>query len=550
MHLSTRNLVVAAALAFAAAGPAAGATTNTTAGVNEPAGAAAPKRMRLMTADQYINTLVYIFGPDVKLDTHFAPPPRTEGLLQNGAATASVTTGAMETFQRTAAQIAGQVTDPAHRGFMIPCKPKTEDAADATCARKFLGGVGRLLYRHTLDDDKLRSLVADAGAGADTLHDFYAGLALTFEGMLISPEVLMIADTSEPDPKHPGQQRLDAHSVAQRLSLFLWNAAPDDTLLKAAESGDIQTPKGRAKVVELMLASPRLETGMRAFFDDMLGFDDFNTLAKDPTVYPSFTGVTAADAREQTLRTIIDQLLVRKNDYRDLFITHDTWLSPALAAVYRLPAKGDWTPYSFQADSPRAGLLTQIGFLAGHSHPGRSSPTLRGKAVREILLCQPVPRPPANVDFSIVENPSSTIKTQRERVALHLKNPVCAGCHKITDPMGLALENFDGAGQFRTVEHGAPIDVSGNLDGKPFKDAAGLGQALHDHPSLTSCLVKRAYSYASGGPVTSKDAALLEYINRRFTDDGYRLPALLRTIVMSTAFTTVAAPAVKSARAQ
>src|SRR6185312_13621122 len=149
----------------------------------------------------------------------------------------------------------------------------------------------------------------------------------------------------------------------------------------------------------------------------------------------------------------------------------------------------------------RKGLLTQISFLAAHSHPGRSSPTLRGKALREILLCQPVPRPPANVDFSAVENPDPSLHTARDRLGLHRKNPVCAGCHKITDPMGLALENFDGAGIYRETEKGSAIDVSGTLDGKDFHDVAGLGVALHDHPALTSCLVKRAYSYASGGPI-------------------------------------------------
>src|SRR6185369_16516725 len=130
-----------------------------------------------------------------------------------------------------------------------------------------------------------------------------------------------------------------------------------------------------------------------------------------------------------------------------------------------------------------------ISFLAGHSHPGRSSATLRGKALREVLLCQTVPRPPANVDFSAIENPDPSLKTARDRLDFHRKNPVCAGCHKITDPMGLALENFDGSGQYRETEKGAPIDASGILDGKEFKNVAGLGQALHDSPAVPACLV-------------------------------------------------------------
>jgi hypothetical protein len=277
---------------------------------------------------------------------------------------------------------------------------------------------------------------------------------------------------------------------------------------------------------------------MRAFFDDMLGFGNFDTLAKDAKVYPNFTGVIAADAREQTLRTITDELITKRKDYRDLFTTRDTWVSPALAAFYRLPTVGDWKPYTFPDDSERAGLLTQISFLAEHSHPGRSSPTLRGKALREVLLCQHVPNPPPNVDFSAVENPNSSYRTQRERIGVHLHNPVCAGCHRLTDPIGLALENFDGAGEYRETEKGATIDASGSLDGKKFDNAIGLGVALHDHPALTSCLIQRVYSYSSGG-ATQADASVLEYFKQRFAETGYRLPELLRTIALSRAFSDV-----------
>ena len=381
-----------------------------------------------------------------------------------------------------------------------------------------------------------------ASVAADELEDFYAGLAIALEGMLISPEMLFIVESAEPDPAHAGHERLDAYSLASRLSFFLWNAGPDGALLDAAESGDIQTAKGRARIVNMMLASPRLESGVRAFFDDMFAFDDFDTLAKDPLVYPSFTGVTVADAREQTLRTVIDHLIAKKGDYRDLYTTHSTFLSPALAAVYQLPAIPGWSRYEFPADSPRAGLVTQISFLAVHSHPGRSSPTLRGKALRELLLCQPVPRPPPDVDFSLVENPDSDYKTQRDRVSAHLENPVCAGCHKITDPMGLALESFDGAGRYRETEKGNPIDTSGSLDGKPFEDVVGLSKALRDHPALPSCLVERVYSYGSGGPSSPEDRDLLSYFNTRFMEQGYTFPGLLRAIAMSTAFSAVTEP--------
>jgi hypothetical protein len=310
--------------------------------------------------------------------------------------------------------------------------------------------------------------------------------------------------------------------------------------LKSAESAEITTPAGRARVVNIMLASPRLENGIRAFFDDMFGFDDFDNLSKDATIYPKVSGTTLKDAREQTLRTVVDHLITRDRDYRDLFTTRDTFISPALAAVYQVPAVPGWVPYEFPPDSPRSGILSQVSFLAVHSHPARSSPTVRGKALRELLLCQKVPSPPPNVDFSILEDPKANFHTARERLTAHRSNPVCAGCHRITDPIGLALENFDGGGQYRLTERGVDIDANGSLDGKDFKDPVGLAQAVHDHPGLPVCLVKRMYSYGAGGPLTDADNPELAYLNQRFAASGYRVPDLLRAIALSTAFSEVA----------
>jgi uncharacterized protein DUF1592/uncharacterized protein DUF1588/uncharacterized protein DUF1595/uncharacterized protein DUF1585 len=504
--------------------------------------AASTAHVRLLSQDQYFNSIGYIFGPDIRVAAHFAPFRRTQGLLEIGASSAGVTTGQIEEFQRTAASIAEQVVSPEHREFLVPCTPKDATHPDRKCATEFLSSVGRLLYRRPLSAEELAATLAKADEAATRLKDFYAGLSASLEGMLISPDVLFVVDKAEPDPQHPGLQRLGAYSLATRLSLFLWNAAPDDQLLQQAQRGDLYTVAGRARAVDRMLASPRLETGVRAFFDDMLGFDDFANLSKDPNIYPAFSGVTVQDAREQTLRTIVNHLLVKKGDYRDLFTTRDTFISPALGEVYGVPAPPGWSEYQFPANSPRAGLLTQISFLAAHAHPGRSSPTLRGKALRELLLCEVVPRPPPNVDFSKVENPDPSLKTMRQRLTAHRSNPVCAGCHRITDPIGLSLENFDGAGEFRDTEHGATIDASGSLDGHDFTSPQGLAQALHDDPAAPACLVQRLYGYAVGGLEKSDTQVMLPYLKQTFAQQGYRLPDLMRTIALSNAFAEVTAP--------
>jgi hypothetical protein len=504
-----------------------------------PGDAATAARMRLISQEQYFNSLGYVFGPDITVSAHFAPFRRTDGLVASGSASAGVTIAQMQEFQRTAGSVAAQVVSPANRAYLVPCTPRRDTAADRACARAFLLPVGRLLYRRPLDKATADAVVAKSVEAANQLHDFYGGLAVALEGLLMSPQALFITDRTVPDPAHPGVARLDAYSLASRLSFFLWNAAPDDELLHAAETGELLTPAGLTKSVERMLASPRLETGMRAFFDDMLRFDDLAVLAKDPGIYPVFGAETLADAREQTLRTLVDQLLVRKRDYRDLFTSRETFLTPSLAVIYGVATPPGWTAYTSPADSPRAGLLTQVSFLAAHAHPGRSSPTLRGKALRELLLCQTVPRPPPNVDFSLLEDANSRLKTARERLALHQSNPVCAGCHKITDPIGLAFEHFDGAGQYRATERGAPIDASGVLDGRKFDDLAGLSVAMRDHPQLSACLVKRVYGWATGGPTLAADKPMLDWLGAEFAAEGYRLPDLLRTVAESSAFATV-----------
>ena len=526
-----------------------------------PEDAGTPARARLLTQAQYANMVTDVFGDDIKPGTPIPPFRRTDGLLESGAASVGVTAGQLMQFQRSAGLVANQVVDdgnidralPSHRDYLVPCQPKDEKQPDDACAAQFIKSTGRLLFRRPLSEEKTRQFVEQAHDASVKLKGFYAGLSSVVEGMLVDPMVLMVVDTTEPDPAHPGHRRLDSYSMAARLSLFLWNSVPDDALLTAAAKGELNSPRGRARAVDRMLASPRADNGVRAFFDDMFAFDDFDNLAKDAMVYPKVSGNVLKDAREQTLRTVVDQLMNKKRDYRDLFTTRETFMSPALASVYQVPAVPGWTPYTFPSDSPRIGLLSQVSFLAVHAHPGRSSATLRGKALRELLLCQKVPSPPPNVDFSIVEDPKANFHTARERLTAHRSNPVCAGCHRITDPMGLALENFDGGGQFRTTERGAEIDASGSLDGKDFKDVAGLEQALHDHPALPSCLVKRTYAYGIGGPLTAADDSELAYLNQRFQNAGYRFPDLLRAIALSNAFMDVseppAAPATKTADA-
>jgi len=408
---------------------------------SKPAGSDAVTRR--LSQEQYRKVVSDLFGPSIKVGGRFEPDIRRDGLLAMGASQVSVTASGLEEYDKIARNVAAQVVSEAHRDTLIPCKPVNAKQPDDACAGQFLSETGRMLYRRPLTQDELGSRVKVANDSAMGLKDFYSGLGIALATMLESPKFLFRQEIAEPDTDHSGQYRMEAYSKASQLSFFLWNAAPDPELLAAAEKGDLNSEKGLAKQVDRMIASPRLQGGVRAFFTDMLDFDEFETLAKDSMIFPKFNTKVAKDAQEQTLRTITNTLLVEKGDYRDIFTTRKTFLSPVLASVYQVPLvapAGNWSPYEFPECDPRAGIVSQVAFVALHSHPGRSSPTLRGKAVREVLLCQKVPTPPANVNFTLVQDTKNPqFKTARARLHAHATDATCAGCHKIMDPIGLGL---------------------------------------------------------------------------------------------------------------
>ena len=527
--------------------------------VEEVSGAGGPPVMRRLTESQYEQVVQDIFGPTVELGGRFEPDPREGGLLAVGAGKVSVTTSGLQQYDIMARSVAAQVTGEGRRDTLVGCAPVNLESRDEACARQFLKKVGRLLYRRPLTDAELDARVENANVATDKFGNFYEGLEMGLAGMLVAPQFIFRQETSEPDPQSPGSLRLDAFSKASRLSFFLWNSAPDDQLLAAAANGELHDSRSVARQVERMVASPRLKIGVRAFFSDLLEFDKFDELSKDAEIFPKFNFIAAEDAKEQTLRTAVDHLVTHNGDYRDLFTTRKTYLTRLLGALYRVPVvtPDGWEPYEFSEDSQQAGILTHASFVALHSHPGRTSPTLRGKALREILLCQKVPDPPGNVDFNIVQDASNPdFKTVRQRLDAHAGEPMCVGCHKITDPIGLALESFDTIGGFRTTENGTPIDTSGELDGVAFADASELGQAVHDHPGVSSCLVNRVFSYGVGRTPTKSEKDWLDtFVENVFAKDGYKFPQLLRRIAMSDTFFRISpteadaeAPAMASAQ--
>jgi hypothetical protein len=502
-----------------------------------------------LTPSQYRNSIQDIFGESIQVRGNAASTGvREAGLMAVGGRKLTLSAAEVESYEVLALDIASQILQPSRRNTLLNCRPQNESTVDSQCAEEFIGNVGLHLFRRPLSESEINSYSAMAESATESLGDFYDGLEAALVGMMVSPDFLFHIERSVPNPESPGTRRLDAWSRASRLSFFLLDTTPNPALLEAARSGELMFEDSLNQQIEKMMTSPRVEDGLRAFFADMLAFDRFDTLDIDANLYPRFTKNVEDEAREQTLRTIADQMLNKDADYRDLFDSRETFLTPALAALYGVPipirqelgGKVPWVPYEYPEGHTRVGLLSQVTFLSLFSHPGASSPTLRGKAVREHLLCQIIPPPPPDVDFSLVrdtDNPN--FRTVRDRLAEHRSNPTCAGCHLLMDPVGLALEVFDASGVYRTMENGAEIDTSGQWAGQDYADIRELTTLLKDDPTLTSCLVQRAYSYGTAREPTSAELQWLNTTHTQLRSEGVHWRELMQRISQNPDFYTV-----------
>lgn len=498
--------------------------------------------LRRLTEQQYRNVIADLFGDHIVVAGQFDPILRQTGLIAIGAGNATISASSFDKYEKLARSIAEQVVSENNRDLYISCAPAQIARPDDACAQAFLEPVGRMLFRRPLEPVELSQAITLAHKAGEQLGSFYEGLAFGLTSLLVSPNFLFIIDQLEEDSA--GKTELTDYAKASRLSLFLWNTTPDIELLDVAAAGGLSTQAGLKAQLERMMQSPRLREGVNAFFSDMLHLDEFEHLEKDNLIYPAFDPLAHDHAREQILLTIEHHLLDEDTDYRTLFSTRKTFMSGPLGRVYRTPVAEPelWTMHEFTGPDGRAGIQSLAGFVALHSHPGRSSPTIRGKAVRELLLCQTVPDPPPEVDFSLFNEMGSQKMTARERLDVHNSVPSCAGCHKLTDGIGLSLENYDGAGQFRTTDVGLAIDASGNLDGIEYKDQFGLANALSQNPALPVCLVEKtlAYGLARDPGRVAKD--WVGYLAEQFAENGYRFKPLLQSVAASENFFAVTRP--------
>ena len=492
--------------------------------------------LRRLTLAQYQNSVRDLLGVEADVSGLTAIPP-LNGLLSIGASTVTLPQVDIEAFDALADKLAAQVfSDATARQKLTGC-----DAMQSACADGFVTSFGRRVFRRPLTDDERTRYLALLHRAVEMTTDGWLGLRVMTSALLQSPNFLYREEIGAADAGSPARRLLTDYELASRLSFFLWNTTPDPALLDAAESGALASSSGLAEQVDRLLASPRAADAIESLFADYLRLDALDSLVKLPNVYPQATPALAVAMKEETLRSLRAQLFERAGDFREIFTTTKTFANGDLAKLYglRAPTGTAFSEVELPATGPRAGLLTQASFLATHAHPGRTSPTIRGKFIRENLLCQGIPAPPDNVDTTLPD--TSTAKTIRDKLARHRADVACAGCHNLMDPLGLALEEFDGIGAHRTMENGVAIDASGELDGVTFTGARGLGDALAGSPVVSECFVRTVLRYARGTVEDGSEGGLIMTLHTAFTSAGYRLPALMEQIATDPSFRQVGA---------
>jgi mono/diheme cytochrome c family protein len=406
-----------------------------------------------------------------------------------------------------------------------PASPRDEPS----CARTILGGVARRAYRGSVGDTEMARLVGFYDKERSQGGTFDTGIenALTF--LLVNPRFLF---RTEQDP--PGGAR-DVE-LASRLSFFLWSSIPDDELLDLAIGGKLREPATLERQVRRMLKDERARALGSNFAGQWLYLRNLRSLVPDADVFPDFDH-NLREAMQRETELLFESVVLEDKSILALLDADYTFVNDRLARHYGIPGV-----YGTQfrrvpvTNESRKGLLGHGSVLALTSQNNRTSPVLRGKYVLTNVLGTPPPEAPANVP-PLDEKPARA-RTMRDRMEEHRRNPACASCHKLMDPIGLTLENFDGIGRWRTVDNGAPIDASAQLaDGSAVDGPAALRQALLRQKALfAQNVTERLLTYALGQRVEHFDMPYVRAILKESGKSDYHFSSLVLGIVKTPAF--------------
>ena len=431
-------------------------------------------------------------------------------------------------------KVAGAGATPSRERIFI-CR-QASASEERPCAEKIIASIARRAYRRPISDNDLPQLLKLYEDGAKR-GGFDAGIQLALQKILVSPEFIFRIEL-DPEDAAPGSvHRVSDIELASRLSFFLWSSIPDDELLAVAERGELKNEAVLEQQVKRMLADPRSRSLVTNFAGQWLFLRNIARIQPDPAAFPNFDD-NLRDALGQETELLIESMLREDKSVGDLLDSDYTFVNERLARHYGIEGVyGTEFRRVPVSDSKRRGLLGHASILTVTSYPNRTAPTIRGKWVLEQLLGTPPPPPPPNVP-TLAEGKATQDMTMRERMELHRTNPACAACHRMMDPMGFALENFDGLGRWRDTAGAVRIDASGALpDGTTFDGPGELREILLSKKDMfVETFTERLLTYALGRGVEPYDQPIVRKIAREAKADDQRWSSIILGIVKSVPF--------------
>jgi hypothetical protein len=420
------------------------------------------------------------------------------------------------------------------RSKLLSCTPA--DTEEDVCSRQVVEAFTERAWRRSVTAQEVDSLLELVGAGQEQGGSWEDGIKLAMKAAMVSPHFVFRVEL-DPDPTSLAPHPLTDFELASRLSYFLWSSMPDDELFELARAGELNDTELLHEQVDRMLEDSKAEA-LRANFAGQWLYTRAisDELVKDPVTYPEFDPELRAALRKE-MELFVGTFLTEGRSLKELLTAKETFVNDRLAAFYGigLPGTNDFVRVPL-TDVPRAGLLTQGGLLAVLSHPTITSPVLRGKWVLEQLLCVTPPPPPPDLEIPSLEDEQGD-EPMRDRLARHREDPSCATCHAMMDPIGLALEHYDGIGKYRETEGPWPIDASGELPiGGTYEDALQMVALIADSPQFVGCTTQKTLIYALGRGIRPTDAPFLDDIGERFVNADHDLRELIALIVTSDVF--------------
>lgn len=415
----------------------------------------------------------------------------------------------------------------------LPTKP----AEEGDCARDIFSTLLRRAYRRPVEKTDLARVMKFYQKGRAE-GDFEAAIAMALSSILVNPQFLFRIERDPADIAAKTSYPISDLDLASRLSFFLWSSIPDDELLNLAERNELHKPEVFAKQVRRLLADERSRNLATNFAAQWLHLRNLDSITPDLRLFPDFDNNLRQAFRQET-ELFFDSILHEDRSVLDLLRADYTFLDERLAKHYEIPHVygSRFRRVALDASQKRGGLLRHGSILTVTSYANRTSPVLRGKWLLENFLGMPPAPPPANIP-ALSENTVSASLPIRARLAAHRDNASCASCHRLIDPVGFALEQFDAVGRWRLLDEGQPVDAAGGFpDGSEFNGVDGLEQALLKRPELfVRTLTEKLFTFALGRAPEEFDAPAIRQIVRAAREQDYRFSALIVGLTTSRPF--------------